>query len=99
MQIVSSKQLFNLPQIPINAFEIKNSQNSGDAITSRSSISFDVVPGIIASKNVNANISTELEINTSRRHLYLSVIAVIIGVVISKGIGRSVNIKPTMNAE
>jgi len=57
------------------------------------------VPGIIDSKHTNKNVIIELAINTDRRHLYLSVMAPTIGLISIPGMGCSMNIKPTMNAE
>lgn len=100
IQIVSSKTLFTVPSVLIKEIVVKNIQNSGDLITSKSFISsFDVVPGIIDNKHTNTNVITELTINTDRRHLYLSVTAPTIGLINIPGIGCSMNIKPTINAE
>lgn len=100
MQIVSSNTVFTVLSTLIKETVPKNNQKSGDLITSKSfSSSFDVVPGIIANKAINKNIIIELAMNTDRRHLYLSVIAPIIGLINVPGIGCSIKIKPTMNAE
>lgn len=100
MQIVSSNTVFTVQSALIKETVPKNNQKSGDLITSKSFISsFDVVPGIIESKDINKNMIIELAIKTDRRHLYLSVTAPIIGLINVPGIGCSMKIKPTMNAE
>jgi len=100
MQIVSSKIFFTDPSALMRAVTVKNNQNNGDSNVSESLISaLEVVPGITDSKHTNTNVITEDPMKTARRHLYLSVMAPIIGLIINAGIGCSVNIKPTANAE
>lgn len=100
MQIVSSRAPFTIPSALIIAIVLKNNQNNGVLITSKSSISlFEVVPGIIDNKPTSKNVIIELPMNTDRRHLYLSVMAPMSGLNNKPGIGCSMNIKPTINAE
>jgi len=97
---VSSRTISTIPTILIKPIVVQNIQKSGDLITSKSFISsFAVVPGIIDSKQTNRKMIIEFAINTDRRHLYLSVTAPTIGLISIPGIGCSMNIKPTMNAE
>lgn len=100
MQIVFSKIFFTAVHIPIKAYVIMNNQNNGDLMTYESFISSsELIPRIIDSKHTNKYMIIEFEINTDRRHLYLSVTAPIIGVIICSGIGCSMNISPIINAE
>jgi len=79
---------------------LKKNQNNGDLITSTSSISvLTFVPGINISTHRNRLLITMSEINAVLRHLYLSVIAPMAGLINKAGNGSNVKIKPTMTDE
>lgn len=100
MQIVSPRKLWTFEITLISVVVAKNHQNNGDRSTSASSISWSALaPGMADSRPTKANTSTADQTNTARRHLYRSVMAPAIGLTTSPGIGCSVNIVPTMNAE
>lgn len=98
--IVSSKTLLAIIPVFITTIVPVNNQNSGDLITSMSSISSStIVPGKRNRTTTVKMHSVKHTINPGFRHLYLSVNTPTVGLINMSGSVSKVKIKPAMNAE
>lgn len=96
-----TSKIFLTSELVLNTTIVqKNNQNNGDFTTLLSSvIVLTVEPGMNISTFINIILITIVSIIADLRHLYLSVIAPVIGRNNKPGSGTTVKMKPTMSGE